>query len=264
MENELEASGFAADISLDMLSSCDHFSRVLGCEKLPKRICCDAYNLPIATGSIPFAFCYQTLHHFPDPAPIIAEIHRVLAPGGYFFFDEEPYRKSLHVNLYRSKMLYSQDALAAGKLRKGLDYFLARTDTNEVRHGVMENEEISLKAWRRALAPFAAKDIHLRSLKGLGADLSAGRRSLSARLVCLLGGNITGLCQKAGDRGNANAIGSRILICPDCREARTEIVLKLLQEGLYCKTCGLLFPEVSGVQVLLTRPKLSALYPDIA
>lgn len=93
MENDLGASGAAVDISFYSLKSCDHYRSVFKKSKMPLRICCDAYNLPFMAGSIPFAFCYETLHHFPDPTPIVKEIHRVLSPGGHFFFDEEPFAR---------------------------------------------------------------------------------------------------------------------------------------------------------------------------
>ncbi|MEN4006265.1 MAG: class I SAM-dependent methyltransferase [Methanobacteriaceae archaeon] len=99
MENDLKATGAAIDISYDMLKSCDYYKDVFNKSKVPLRICCDANNLPFITNSIPFVFCYETLHHFPDPTPILKEIHRVLSPGGHFFFDDEPYKKVLHIQL---------------------------------------------------------------------------------------------------------------------------------------------------------------------
>ena len=62
----------------------------------PERICCDANTLPFAQNSLPFVFCFETLHHFPDPTPVVHEIYRVLCPGGWFYFNEEPFKKVLY------------------------------------------------------------------------------------------------------------------------------------------------------------------------
>jgi SAM-dependent methyltransferase len=86
MENDLGIkSGAAIDISFDMLKSCSHYQNVFNKPEPPIRICCDANKLPFSTGTIPFIFCYETLHHFPDPTPITREIFRVMLPGGFFF-----------------------------------------------------------------------------------------------------------------------------------------------------------------------------------
>ena len=67
MENDLGATGAAVDISYDMLKSCDYYKGVFNKRKTLLRICCDANSLPFMTDSIPFVFCYQTLHHFTPP-----------------------------------------------------------------------------------------------------------------------------------------------------------------------------------------------------
>jgi len=45
-------------------------------------VCCDGERLPIADASLDFAFICSALHHFTDPGKTLAEIHRVLKPGG--------------------------------------------------------------------------------------------------------------------------------------------------------------------------------------
>lgn len=97
MENELNSNGAAVDISFDMLKSCAYYKNQFKKDNLPLRICCDANQLPFASNSLPFIFCYETLHHFPTPLPVINEIYRVLSPGGSFFFDEEPFKRILRL-----------------------------------------------------------------------------------------------------------------------------------------------------------------------
>ena len=42
----------------------------------------DAAALPFAEGQFDAAVCVRVLHHFDDPAPLIAELGRVVRPGG--------------------------------------------------------------------------------------------------------------------------------------------------------------------------------------
>lgn len=80
MENDLGGAGVAADISFDMLRACRHYMDVFGRKKEPLRVCCDANRLPFLSNSFPFVSCHQTLHHFPDPAPVTAEKFSELYP----------------------------------------------------------------------------------------------------------------------------------------------------------------------------------------
>lgn len=42
----------------------------------------DAARLPLAAGSYPAVLCSEVLEHVSDPRPVLAEIYRVLQPGG--------------------------------------------------------------------------------------------------------------------------------------------------------------------------------------
>lgn len=42
----------------------------------------DAARLPLAGASVDLVWCIHVLHHLPDPSAVLAEIHRVLRPGG--------------------------------------------------------------------------------------------------------------------------------------------------------------------------------------
>ncbi len=264
MENDLNASGAAADISFDMLKSCAHYMSVFRKSKAPLRICCDANNLPFLTGTIPFVFCYQTLHHFPDPAPVVGEIFRVLSPGGHFALNEEPFRKILHVNLYKGRKIYAKDAPPPGKLVDILNFFFSETNSNEASHGVIENDRISLSTWRHALSCFEDKRIFLRTIKGVQAALFAPPSKWRYLFAWLFGGEIYGLCRKAGTLPPSFCLTVRdSLSCQVCAEKGKESVLLLDDTAASCGVCGSRYPLEDGVLFLFPRDKFMELYPEI-
>jgi len=48
----------------------------------------DAQNLPIETESMPMVWSIESPAHFPDKRKFLAEVHRVLKPGGIFAFSD--------------------------------------------------------------------------------------------------------------------------------------------------------------------------------
>jgi 2-polyprenyl-3-methyl-5-hydroxy-6-metoxy-1,4-benzoquinol methylase len=55
----------------------------------------DAFALPFAAGSFDAVFSTGLLEHFEDSLPVVAEMTRVLRPGGIFFSDIVPRKFSL-------------------------------------------------------------------------------------------------------------------------------------------------------------------------
>jgi SAM-dependent methyltransferase/uncharacterized protein YbaR (Trm112 family) len=264
MENDMSAVGAAADISADMLLSCDHYSAVFDKPRIPMRVCCDVNNLPFRSNSLPFAFCYETLHHFPSPIPIVAELYRVIRPGGYLWFDDEPYRRVLHWNLYDGGKAYSQEARKRGIVRRAIDRLFATMTCNEVEHGVIENHEISTAEWKSALSLFSSKDVWLQptAKAGLKARLF-NRTSLRYWIAHLMGGRITALCQKQPGSAPEIAPISETLICPSCRVSGKETPLHQEDSCFVCSECLRRYPMVDGVAFLFEYTKFSDLYPEI-
>jgi SAM-dependent methyltransferase len=48
----------------------------------------DAARLPLATGSVGVVWMIHVLHHLPDPPAVLAEVRRVLRPGGHLVLAE--------------------------------------------------------------------------------------------------------------------------------------------------------------------------------
>jgi SAM-dependent methyltransferase len=263
LENEIGVHGAAVDLSFDMLKSCDYYSKAYNKPISPLRICCDAYNLPFASGSIPFVFCYETLHHFPDPEPIVREIERVLTTGGCFFFDEEPYKKVLHVNLYKGSKIYSAKGLKRSFLKKAADFFFAKKVCNELEHGIIENEDIALKQWKSMLVPFKHKHIVLNSIRRFTVDLFNPSSPIVYFAAYLLGGDISGHCRKAGNYPEMLSPVDKTLICPDCHQQKIIFRVNGRVTIYYCSNCGKQYPVVDGVGFLFAHAKLQSLYPEI-
>ena len=262
MENEMGGRGAAVDISFEMLRSGGYYKDAFQKTKLPLRVCCDVYNLPFRSSSVPFIFCYETLHHFPDPSPVVSEIYRTLSEGGNFFFDEEPYKRILHLDLYREKVASAGPAVFKTPVRQTLDLYFRQAVYNEVEHGIIENYRISLGTWKRALAPFAHKDVTLTSMQSVQTELyrpASWRRYWSAQLQ---GGFIGGVGWKAGTLTHSAAIRD-LFICPTCKEAGAEPPLTEAGNGYICSRCRKRYPVKEGVVFLFSYGKLKELYPEI-
>jgi len=262
LESELGLNGAAADISYDMLKTTDYYQKVFNKPKTPFRVCCDVHCLPFLSASIPFVFCYQFLHHFSSPAEPLHEMYRVLSSGGTFFFDEEPYKKTLHLNLYNRK-IYAKETLNSGKLRKWFDYFFAREIKNEDDYGIVENDQNSLRVWKTALRIFEKREVTIKTLHNMSADLFEPKSIVNFVFSYLCGGTISGLCQKSGSCGE---VGQKtiveLLICPSCLEGKREIPIK--KSGLFfiCSNCHKKYPIKNDIAFLLPYNKFKELYPD--
>jgi SAM-dependent methyltransferase len=75
---------------------------------------CDARRLPLGDGAVDLAFCHQTLHHVRDQAGVLAELHRVLRPGGVLLLAEScrPFIFSLPVRLLFRHPMEAQHSAA--------------------------------------------------------------------------------------------------------------------------------------------------------
>lgn len=263
MENDVGVNGAAVDISYDLLKSCTHYKDVFKRAKSPIRICCDANNLPFMTNSIVFVFCYETLHHFPDPAPITEEVYRVLLPGGTFFFDEEPYKQILRLRLYKSRKMYSSGSSRRSRMRRLMDRFFSTMSCNEIEHGIIENDDMSIALWKQALAHFEQKEVELKATSSIQSALFSPSSYIKYYAACLLGGNISGICRKPGATVNSKRSIYGALICPSCRPGGGEVPLNKRNSSFFCPRCSRTYPVVDGVLFLFAYDRFVELYPQI-
>jgi SAM-dependent methyltransferase len=268
LTNDFGATGIAVDISYHQLKSMEHFATLFNRPKLPMRICCDANHLPFKSNSFPFTFCYEFLHHFPSLGPIVREVHRVAA-AGYFYFDEEPFRRAVKVALYRQRRkIYSESALRKHAYLRLVESFISEPRSDEVEHGVIENEKLSLTEWLTALSVFEQRDIDLVSLDKLRSKL--GHRLRPSNLLnYLLGGSIAGLCRKELEAAKDGPVELRdTLACPDCVARKhagglDRPPLVEVAHGYRCLECRFTYPCSDGIIFLLPRGQLQQLYPEL-
>ena len=262
LANDFGLEGFAADLSFESMLYADFLAKQVGFAAMPKRICCDAMRLPLADNSIGFAFCYQTLHHFPDPAPILQEIYRVLKPGAVLFIDEEPITRVCKLNLWKRRV--SPAGSGNKYLRYAKDYlldFVSEPVVNEVDYGICENDDISLAQWERALGQVAKKSIRLRVLP-LPKFMSrvthnSSRWGLRSWMCQGLGGILTATIQPKAAGAAAGKTPGEALCCPACRGHLNESA-----GALSCQSCGSSYPVRQGIPMLLPREELNSLYAE--
>jgi SAM-dependent methyltransferase len=61
-----------------------------------QRVRADALSLPFADGSFDLVLSGGLLEHFPQPEPVLAEMVRILRPGGTFYADVVPRKFSIY------------------------------------------------------------------------------------------------------------------------------------------------------------------------
>lgn len=263
------ADGFATDISFHSLESIPFWKERLGLSGSPTLVCCDAYELPFRSNAFPFVFCFQTLHHFPDPTPILKEIYRVLAPGGYFYFDEEPVKRFLCLNLFRTRRVKDFSLLERALADLGLLSYIAEAYWGsgvEAKWGIVENQSITLGQWEEMLAIFDSGGLEF-DLPWGGypiKDLLQGLvgSSSSERIIArLFGASLKGL-YRAGKEGAHTLSGCQLtdlLGCPNCWSTRSaqgmrdRPSLALEGDSLRCLSCGKRFERKGGVWLLFSN-----------
>lgn len=266
LENRFNIRGFTCDISYETIRLSNKYLKLLEFKKMPIRICCDIYNLPFQTSSIPFIFIFQTLHHLPDPKPVLAEAKRVLSPGGYIYVNEEPVSQAVNLNLWRRdrNLRWFEKILKAAIVL----HFISRIGKSEVEHNILE-ETFSLNAWERALNIFSSVDANL-IVFPFGPTIQRKKNShkrwlapplLQNAMLQILGGGIEALCQKENSkRQYKHDKLFDLLACPNCSHKPT-LYYQRSKGVLFCNSCKSKFKERNGIFMLLSTSQQKSLYP---
>ncbi len=78
------------DISVPMLGKAAARLESLGGPIPPICAACDASGIPLPSGRAHVVLMNSVLHHMPEPEKVLAEVCRLLAPGGMFVLAHEP------------------------------------------------------------------------------------------------------------------------------------------------------------------------------
>jgi ubiquinone/menaquinone biosynthesis C-methylase UbiE len=121
-------TGFIIDLAVDL------FDDVRGIDLTPAMLAhvrprpnvqvytADAARLPFAASCFDVVSAYSFMHHLQDLDPVLAEVHRVLRPGGCLYVDLEPNRHFwLNAMSVRDKVGPSTAALARDEVASVLD-----------------------------------------------------------------------------------------------------------------------------------------------
>ncbi|MBI2011687.1 methyltransferase domain-containing protein [Candidatus Daviesbacteria bacterium] len=266
-ENQFKIKGIAADISFHSLDSANFFAKKLGFKKMPLRICLDAYNLPFLDNCIPFIFFYQTLHHFPDPSPILRESARVLRSDGVVFINEEPIKQLFNLNLFRRD--FNLNNLQKLLKRLLILPFISTIGKSEMESGIIETS-FWLDKWESILKDFERVKVTATPLFGKGQLLEKNAHQgwlnpnlLTKALIAILGGGIKVIATK-NKKPRLDFLSNDIfdiLACPDCK---VRVSLKKSGSNLfYCQKCGSEFPIKKDILIFLPRrqrPLLKKIY----
>lgn len=112
----------ATDISPFAVASAHKWEEIYKV-KLDNTISCKSYETPFENDSVDFIFCFASAHHFVRHDKTLAEIKRILSPGGHCIYFYEPscpeYIHSLakwRINRIRPEV--PEDVLMFKKIRK--------------------------------------------------------------------------------------------------------------------------------------------------
>jgi ubiquinone/menaquinone biosynthesis C-methylase UbiE len=256
LANRLGADGVATDISVRSLRDAPFVGALIGGERLPMRIACDAHHLPFLDDSVRLVLAYQTLHHFEDPRPVFAEALRVLGRGGHLVFNEEPLDSPVRRALRGRRMLVQpRTRVQRWAERAGVEKIF--WDDGDVERSLgMTEARFDFPLWRQCLRDFELVELEVNRVLRLrvGPDGATWRRALAA----VVGGNVRGLCRKPHGEPAGDDFRAR-LRCLDCGRAG----LSADEPGLRCPTCDRRYPVEDGVLRMLPQALEQALYDGV-
>lgn len=251
--NHYSADGVATDISQQSLRDAPFTLSLFGYARAPMLICCDAHHLPFLSSTFQFIFAYQTLHHFGNPVPVVAECYRVLGKGGHFYFNEEPLDSPVRRVLRGNRLIsYPPTRVQKAAYRLHIEKVFWDDGASERSVGIIE-ARYDIGLWRETLQPFKAVSVEVNRRLRFKSNLY--KPVLTNLLASLAGGNIKGLCLKSDGEPAAGDFRER-LMCLDCHAP-----ILSRQEPLRCRNCGRSYPGDDGFIRMLPKELETQLFP---
>jgi SAM-dependent methyltransferase/uncharacterized protein YbaR (Trm112 family) len=267
LANRFGARGFALDLSADALRHGRFLRTAWRLEKSPVLVAGDATRLPFRDGSLAFVMSFQMLSQFMDVEAVFREVHRVLAPGGVYYFAEEPVRRRLTARFYRAPYPERMNTVERALYRWGLlDYVTADVigAWQEESFGIRQNHRYGLRDWLALIRRYFPESRVLTFPRAHGWANQAVVRALrlypgytDARATRFLGGTLAALCRKPGQLP-ARLELEQALACPDCMAP-----LPWDTQELRCPACGFCAPAEGDVFLLLPSKLREELYPGL-
>lgn len=267
LANQFGAAGFALDISADALRHGRFLRTAWQLEKRPVLVAGDATRLPFRDSSLAFVMSFQMLSQFMDVEAVFREVHRVLAPGGVYFFAEEPIRRLLTLRSYRAPYPDRMNSVERALYRWGLlDYIAADVigAWQEESFGIRQNHRYGLREWLELIGRYFTGSRILTFPRASGWANQAVTRALrlypgytDARATRFLGGTIAAFCRKPGELPAPLAL-EQAPACPDCLTP-----LPWHASELRCPACGFSAPAEDEVFNLLPSRLRQELYPGV-
>jgi SAM-dependent methyltransferase len=271
--NEFGAAGYALDISADSLRHGIALQQAWGYDRAPIRIGGDALNLPFRDNSLRFVMTHQTLSQFQDIEKVFLEVKRVLAPGGVFFFSEEPLLRKLSLRLYRCPYVDTMKPWERKLHEWGLLGYLVKDVIGahqEESFGIRQNHTMELRDWDALVRKHFADHRYEMFVPRRGWGEQAGyklakfidRNGSDWVPARLMGGTLAAFCRKEGSSNTSYdaATFETALQCPDCRGALSRDAARDGDATLRC-ACGYSAPDEGGVYNLIRSDERRELYP---
>jgi ubiquinone/menaquinone biosynthesis C-methylase UbiE len=262
--NEFGAEGFALDISADSLRHGRVLMDAWDLERAPVRVAGDAVRLPFAGESLRLVCTFQTLSQFLDIDSVFREVHRVLQPGGIFFFAEEPLLRKLSLRLYRCPYYDTMQPWERKLYDWGLLGYLVRDVIGahqEESFGIRQNHSMGLPEWHALVEKyFVAHEYEpYAPERGWGERVVKRLTRSEQQAAHWLGGTLAAVCRKAGEPPVARPFAGfeQLLRCPDCSGPLDRDT----QETLHCARCGYEASSEDQVYNLLPSADRRELYP---
>ncbi|MGJ5813936.1 methyltransferase domain-containing protein [Paludibaculum fermentans] len=266
LANEFQADGFALDISADALRYGQFLRTAWNLERSPILTAGDATRLPFRDNSLAFVMSFQTLSQFLDIESVIREVHRVLAPGGVYYFAEEPVRRKLTMRVYRAPYPERMKPFEKRLYDSGLLDFMAMDvigADQEESFGIRQNHRFGLREWSELLHKYfeECRFVTFPRQRGWANQMVQWmlRRmpgNAEARIADCLGATLAAFCRKPG-RLPAELPLTEALACPDCGAPLPFQTTELMA----CPQCAYQAVNESNVYNLLSTSLKAELYP---